>query len=92
MPKILADHNPIIWKNASKKERRWRLSGALLLQDKVIQQCKKDLMEYFSINNATETTTTTMWEVSKPHIRGTLLAIAARKKKREARFYKENNR
>lgn len=70
MPKILVDHNPIvlIWKNGSKKEKRWRLND-LLLQKKVTQKCKEDLTEYFTINKTTETTEKTKWEDNKSYIR-----------------------
>lgn len=51
-PNIFAEHNPIkvVWKGYRKSRGRWSLNHTLLLQ-KVVNKHKKDLAEFFKLNN-----------------------------------------
>lgn len=89
----LSDHAPVRMKMQVSKIQRyslaWRLNEELLHDEISVRIVEKELKQYFLINETEEISGSSLGEAHKAYIRGILLKIGARKKKREKR---ENGR
>lgn len=56
LPKILLDHNPILWiGKGAYRQYNWRLNEDLLTKQENILFLKKEINEYFKVNLNKET-------------------------------------
>lgn len=60
----------------------WSLNEDLI-EDIEVEDCKKEINQYFLWNETPELTKATIWEAHKAFIKGKLISIRARKKERE---------
>lgn len=56
LPKVLSDHNPILWiGKGAYRQYNWRLNEDLLTKQENILFLKKEINEYFKVNLNKET-------------------------------------
>lgn len=83
----LSDHAPVRMKMIVSKNQRqpfaWRLNEDLLRDEVGSNIVEKELEHYFATNDTEEILGSTLWEAHKAYIRGILIDVGARKKKRE---------
>ncbi|CAH2315277.1 Hypothetical predicted protein [Pelobates cultripes] len=80
------DHGPVTLAMDSPQVRpatwTWRLQDSLLLDLETRERVSEALTTYFDLNTTVEHTATTILEAHKSIIRGTLMRLASKKKKR----------
>lgn len=81
----LLDHHPItillVSPETISRTKTWRLNSSLLKDPINIEQFATSLRDYFSLNNTTETSTITQWEVHKCIIPGEFIKTASKIKR-----------
>lgn len=83
-PITISDHAPVILSLELGREslfKYWRLNVSVLSDEKVVQELKKSLKEYFQINDNGEVSPAILWEAGKAVIRGKIIEITSRLKK-----------
>lgn len=60
---------------------QWRLNEELIREDEGINRIRKELENYFVVNDNGEVSGATLWEAHKAFIRGVLIEMGARRKK-----------
>lgn len=88
LPKVLSDHNPVIWtKKGTRKNFHWILNKELLYKEEDIEHIRKETEFFFETNWDTDTKPHIIWEAYKAVIRGVLIALNFKEKRmREARI------
>lgn len=80
----LSDHAPVKLKLTGNQENRstWRLNIDLIQEKEVEDKIKREIEQYFHLNETPEIAVATIWEAHKAYIWGILISIGARKKKK----------
>lgn len=88
LPRALSDHNPLIWTMKDRNRKpRWRLNEDILSKKKNVEHLMKETDCFFKTNWNTEVKSHIVWDAYKAVIRGNMIAINAReRKKREERM------
>lgn len=85
-PMFLSDHHPIAitlsFPETCNKMKSWRLNPSLLKDPATIKHLRTRIRLYFTENTSPEVSPISLWEAHKCVIRGKLLALAAKSKKR----------
>lgn len=80
-----SDHAPVIMEftglEPSSKKCNWRMNEDLLQDREIENKIKKEMKQFFKINETTEVSMPIVWETHKAYIRGILISEGARKKK-----------
>lgn len=61
----------------------WRINEELLQEKVAEERIKKELAQFFKINDTDDVTEATVWEAHKAYIRGILIALGVKKIKDE---------
>lgn len=67
---------------AQRQINSWRLNKELIQGIEEENKIKEEIEQYFKIKDTKEITEATLWEAHKTYIRGILLEIGSRKKKK----------
>lgn len=83
----ISDHNPIRWQFKTNKviQKRWIINEDILDIEDNVKTIKKEINEYFKINDIQETETAVVWDAFKAVMRGQLIKLnkIAKKKQEE---------
>ncbi|KAJ0055163.1 hypothetical protein NL108_011440 [Boleophthalmus pectinirostris] len=86
-PITISDHAPIhltIELDKDSSFKYWRLGVSILADKAVVQEIKESIIQYIDNNDNGEVNLTTLWECGKAVIRGKIIELTSRiKKKRE---------
>lgn len=86
-PRNISDHSPIIWCDETplKTHKFWRINEDLLEKQENIKFLKKEIKQYFELNETLGMHPTIVWDAFKAVIRGSLIKLNTmeRKKKKE---------
>lgn len=77
---------------AQRRPNLWRLNEELIQYKKDEEIIRKEIEQYFIINDTKEISDSTLWEAHKAQIRGILIAIGARKKRENKKHGTLNKR
>ena len=81
---LISDHSPVELKirlNTVKPQYSWRFNPLLLNDKPFFDQTAKKITEYFSENDTTDVSDSTLWEAFKAVMRGHFIAYEAKLKK-----------
>ena len=73
----------ITGKKAIKNSNRWRLNNALLNNQQITEEIKKEIKICIEMNENENTTTQNLWDTEKAVLRGRFIAIQAYVKKQK---------
>lgn len=84
LPKVASDHNPIMWISRPRKKRFiWRMNEDLLNLEEIMEQLKKNAVEYFKYNLDKEVNIQVIWDAYKAVLREILIKLNSEQKKKK---------
>lgn len=90
LPGSFADHKPILLTIKDiPKSNLWRFNTSHLRNKKIVEEVKREMTEFFKINNQKETSKITTWETAKAFFRGLAIRQDIRQKREKVKGYKE---
>lgn len=86
LPKVMSDHNPVVMTLLiGHKAWDWKLNNLLLKNDRIVQEAKVMLTNYFKENTEADTNLNTIWDASKAVMRGFFIQKGSELKKKSNR-------
>ena len=85
-PITISDHAPVVLKlkiTANKQFTYWRLNVSLLNEELIQQEIRQELIQYFTCNDNGMVSPSILWEGAKAVMRGKIIAISSREKKKK---------
>ncbi|XP_058041533.1 receptor activity-modifying protein 1 isoform X2 [Ahaetulla prasina] len=89
--RTLSDHSPVWIEFDQEKEARrsWRLNENLFKYEQNVNECKKQMKEFFIMNMKKETSIEMIWDASKAYMRGNLIQMNIKYKNKLQKKKKE---
>jgi len=84
-PITISDHGPVVMSihlENEKQPKQWRMNVSLLNHPEIIQSIKNDWKECMEHNDNGEVSVSILWEAAKAVLRGRLIALSSKIKKR----------
>lgn len=89
LPRILLDHNPVLWVLRGKRRTyKWKLND-LLDKRKTLEYIQNEINNFFELNWNKETRNSIVWDAFKVYIQGILVALNSKEKKTRDKTLKE---
>lgn len=89
LPRILLDHNPVVWVLRGKRRTyKWKLND-LLDKRKTLEYIQNEINNFFELNWNKETRNSIVWDAFKAYIQGILVALNSKEKKTRDKTLKE---